>query len=193
MKKMICILLIILCFVPSAFAEYDFSGVSDAALDDLLTCAEFFVEMTNEEIQQFIVEIKAEQERRATVVPGTIKGSVIYEDDDIKLSVVDFFTVSDRIYGPLSVVELQWQNKKSEATSQVYSFKIEQYQNGAELKHGYLSGYDNELMTSVRAGATLTFYLVSVLRDETGDIELIFDKPYHDYYDEFDDIVIPLR
>lgn len=191
MKKLLAMALVLILMMPCAYAM-DFSGMDDRGIESLLTVLEYFEPMTKEEIQQFTDGLRAEKEKRKAAQETSIKGSIIYEDEDMQLVLLDFYTQDDRIYGPLSIVKLQWLNKKNETLSRTDVFRIEQYQNGVQLSNGYLNGCDSEFLTAVRGGATLTFYLVCVMKDKNAGVELVFDKPYYDHYNRFDDIIVKL-
>ena len=191
MKKLLAVALVLCLLVPCAYAT-DFSKMDDQGIESLLTVLEYFEPMTKEEIQQFTDGLRAEKEKRKAAQETSIKGSIIYEDEEMQLVLLDFYTQDNRIYGPLSIVKLQWLNKKNETLSRTDVFRIEQYQNGVQLTNGYLKECDSEFMTAVRGGATLTFYLVCVMKDKNAGVELVFDKPYNDYYNSFDDIIVKL-
>ena len=111
---MLTVLLVLMMIMPCAYAV-DFSNMNDQSIENLLTVLEYFEPMTKEEIQQFTDELRAEKAKREAARGQSVKGSIIYEDDDMRLTLVNFYTQDDMIYGPLSIVKLKWLNKKNEA------------------------------------------------------------------------------
>ena len=119
-------------------------------------------------------------------------GTVVYEDDDTRLVLHDFFVVKSgsKYY---SVIEFEYTNKSKKTNSFLATAEITQFQDGIELDFGILMDYSTETLTEIRPNKTLIVRDICQLRDTKNPIELVVDE-YFDFFDTYDDfeIVLPL-
>ena len=96
-----------------------------------------------------------------------------FGDAEVKLKGFRTKTVGKNKY---LLVDFTWRNVGNTTDMFVVNVSVTAYQNGIQLKDGFLPTEDTEVGTSIMPGKSLTVTEVFQMRESTGEITLIVDK-----------------